>query len=174
MLRLFEERNAARTMPSAMPTRQAHKPMRQAKDFRSNSMGQHGWSGACATRRAAATKRIHPETTGKRASRATQLVTGGSMSGEGIGNSGEKEGQGHFEGGTAWWFVAVQLAVAQIDQPRADASCDGALGCRRRGAAPVPSARRRGEKDRVPPVVSAGAAKRAAGCGHEPHEALAG
>ena len=117
MLRLFDERNAARTMPSATPTRQAHTPMRQAKDFRSNSMGQHGWLGACATRRAAA-RRGSSQRRRAKERRRTQLATGGSMSGEGIGNSGEKEGQGHFEGGTAWWFVAVQLAVAQIDESR--------------------------------------------------------
>ena len=92
-------------------------------------------------------------------------------SGEGIGNSGEKEGQGHFEGGTAWWFVAVQLAIAQIDGPGAEA----------RGYRPYDSAdvayhalgTRGGQKD------SAHAGERwsgGAGCRmqHEFHETIAG
>ena len=66
MLRLFDDRKAARTMPSATPTRQAHTPMRQAKDFRSKSMGST--EARCRRDQACwSAKRIQPETAGKSA-----------------------------------------------------------------------------------------------------------
>ena len=77
MLRLFDERNAARTMPSATPTKHAHTPMRQAKDFRSKSMGRTlAWclrDQACCS-----TNRIQPEMAG-RSEQMRQPTTDGSM-----------------------------------------------------------------------------------------------
>ena len=76
MLRLFDERNAARTMPSATPTKHAHTPMRQAKDFRSKSMGNT--LARCLRDQACSRpKRIHPEMAGK-SEQTTQPAVGGS------------------------------------------------------------------------------------------------
>ncbi len=76
MLRLLDERKAARTMPSATPTRQAHTPMRQAKDFRSKSMGNT--LARCLRDQACSRpKRIHPEMAGK-SEQTTQPAVGGS------------------------------------------------------------------------------------------------
>lgn len=77
MLSWFEVMNAARTMPSAMPMRQAHSPMRHAKAPRLNAIGctagmrlrdQACW----------VTKRIQPETRGS-AALIRHPATGGRM-----------------------------------------------------------------------------------------------